>query len=366
MSVRKNRQWILRSRPAGMVSPEQFEQRCVDVPPLGPGQVLAQTLYLSFDPTQRAWMAMETYMPIVDIGEPMRAGGIAQVIESRHAKFKPGDIVNALCNWQEYLVFEPDKPELVAATKLPAHLDPALLLALSLTGLTAYFGLLDIGRPRSGDIVLVSGAAGATGSIAGQIAKIKGCRVIGIAGGAEKCAWLTDTAGFDAAIDYKHDDIGARLDTLCPDGINVYFDNVGGPITDEVLLHIAHEARVVLCGAISQYNTEPQDLYGLKNYLSLIINRGTAQGFIVLDYLDRAVEALLCLNQWVAEGRITQEIDIQEGFDNIPATLSRIFTGDNLGKQLLKLCDPPLPLNVSAVEKLAFDVMSRYVAWRRR
>lgn len=365
MSARKNRQWILSSRPTGMVSASQFEQRVVDVPPLEAGQVLAQTLYLSFDPTQRAWMAMETYMPIVELGEPMRAGGIAQVIESRHAKFKPGDIVNTLCNWQEYLVFEPDKPGLVPATKMPAHLDPALLLALSLTGLTAYFGLLDIGRPQAGDTVLVSGAAGATGSIVGQIAKIKGCRVIGIAGGAEKCAWLTDKGGFDAAIDYKLDDIGTRLSTLCPGGVNVYFDNVGGPITDEILLHIAHNARIVLCGAISQYNTEPQDLYGLKNYLSLIINRGTAQGFIILDYLDRAVEALLCLNKWIEDGRITQEIDIQQGFDNIPATLTRIFTGANLGKQLLKLADPPLPLNGSAVEKFAFDLMSRYVAWRK-
>tara|TARA_R110002096_G_scaffold22675_21_gene72771 strand:- start:3447 stop:4547 length:1101 start_codon:yes stop_codon:yes gene_type:complete len=365
MSTRKNRQWILNSRPSGMVSPAQFEQRVVDVPPLEPGQVLAQTLYLSFDPTQRAWMAMETYMPIVELGEPMRAGGIAQIIESRHAKFKAGDIVNTLCNWQEYVVFEPDNPGLVPATKLPAHLDPALMLALSLTGLTAYFGLLDIGRPRVGDTVLVSGAAGATGSIVGQIAKIRGCRVIGIAGGAEKCAWLTDKGGFDAAIDYKLDDIGARLTVLCPRGVDVYFDNVGGPITDEVLLHIAHNARVVLCGAISQYNTEPQDLYGLKNYLSLIINRGTAQGFIILDYLDRAVEALLCLNKWVEDGRIIQEIDVQEGFDNIPATLTRIFTGDNLGKQLLKLGDPPLPLNSSAVEKFAFSLMSRYVAWRK-
>ena len=365
MSARKNQQWILTSRPAGMVSPAQFEKRVVDVPPLESGQVLAQTLYLSFDPTQRAWMAMETYMPIIELGEPMRAGGIAQVIESKHAKFKPGDLINTLCNWQEYLVFEPDHPGLVPATKLPAHLDPALLLALSLTGLTAYFGLLDIGRPQAGDTVLVSGAAGATGSVVGQIAKIKGCRVIGIAGGAQKCAWLTDKGHFDAAIDYKNDDIGARLTELCPRGVNVYFDNVGGPITDEVLLHIAQNARIVLCGAISQYNAEPADLYGLKNYLSLIINRGTAQGFIILDYLDRAVEALLCLHKWVEDCRITQEIDLREGFDNIPATLTRIFTGDNLGKQLLKLGDPPLPLNSGVAERIGFGLMSRYVAWRK-
>jgi len=365
MTARQNHQWILTSRPTGMVSADQFEKRLVDVPALGDGQVLAQTLYLSFDPTQRAWMAMDTYVPIVELGEPMRAGGIAQVVESKHPKFKPGDMINYLCGWQEFVIFEPDKPGFVPATKLPAHLDPAMLLALSLTGLTAYFGLLDIGRPQSGDTVLVSGAAGATGSIVGQIAKIKGCRVIGIAGGPEKCGWLTEKGGFDAAIDYKHDDIGARLDELCPHGVNVYFDNVGGEITDEVLLHIAQNARVVLCGAISQYNVEPEEMYGLRNYLSLIINRGTAQGFIILDYLDRAVEGLLCLNKWLEDGRITQEIDMQEGFDNIPATLQRIFTGDNLGKQLLKVAEPPLPLNTSAVEKTLFGLMSRYVAWRK-
>ncbi|MFT4563584.1 MAG: NADPH-dependent curcumin reductase CurA, partial [Gammaproteobacteria bacterium] len=201
MSPRSNQRWILRARPDGIVTSDLFEKDEVPVAELKEGQVLAKTLYLSFDPTQRAWMAMETYMPIIELGEVMRAGGIVQVIESKHAKFKPGDIVNYLCGWQEYVVFEPDRPGLVPATKLPGHLDPALMLALSLTGLTAYFGLLDIGKPKTGDTVLVSGAAGATGSVVGQIAKIKGCRVIGIAGGAEKCSWLIDKGKFDAAID---------------------------------------------------------------------------------------------------------------------------------------------------------------------
>ena len=365
MTQRTNRQWILRARPEGMVTPELFELVDTEVPALQVGQVLAQTLYLSFDPTQRAWMAMDTYIPMVELNAPMRAGGVAQVIESKHPKFKPGDIINYLCGWQEYVTFAPDKPGFVPATKLPAHLDPALLLALSLTGLTAYFGLIDIGRPHPGDTVLVSGAAGATGSVAGQIAKIKGCRVIGIAGGADKCEWLTTRAHFDAAIDYKNEDVGARLAALCPDGIDVYFDNVGGRITDEVLLHLAQNARVVLCGAISQYNTAPDEMYGLKNYLSLIINRGTAQGFIILDYLDRALEGLLCLTKWVEEGRVIQAIDMQNGFNNIPATLTRIFTGENLGKQLLKICDPPLPLRTSAVEKFAFELMRRVIVWRK-
>ena len=365
MTEQTNRQWLLRERPEGMVTPELFELNEVPVPTLSDGQVLAKTLYLSFDPTQRAWMAMETYMPIIELGEVMRAGGIAQVVESKHPKFKLGDIVNYLTGWQEYVVFEPDKPSAVPATKLPGHLDPALMLALSLTGLTAYFGLLEIGRPKVGDTVVVSGAAGATGSVVGQIAKLKGCRVIGIAGGADKCRWLTEQGKFDAAIDYKNDDIAAKLTELCPSGIDIYFDNVGGPITDEVLLHLALNARIVLCGAISQYNATESEIYGLKNYLSLIIQRGTAQGFIILDYLDRALEGILCLTKWVEDGAVIQEIDMQEGFDNIPATLSRIFTGENLGKQLLKVCDPPLPMRTNALERTVFNVIRSLTLMRK-
>ncbi len=365
MPERTNRQWVLRARPEGMVDSSLFELREVPVPALSDGQVLAQTMYLSFDPTQRAWMAMETYMPIVELGEPMRAGGIAQVIESKHPKFKPGDIINYLCNWQEYVIFEPDAHNLVPPTKLPGHLDPALLLALSLTGLTAYFGLLEIAEPKPGETVLVSGAAGATGSIAGQIAKLKGCRVIGIAGGPDKCAWLTDKANFDAAIDYKNENVGERVGALCPKGVDVYFDNVGGEILDEVLLHVALNARIVLCGAISQYNDADDERYGIKNYASLIINRCTARGFIIIDYLDRALEGLLCLNKWVEDGKVIQEIDMQHGFDQIPSTLTRLFTGANLGKQLLKVSDAPLPVRASPLEKTVFKMMSAYTGWRR-
>lgn len=362
----RNRQWILRGRPEGMVDSSLFELRETAVPELADRQVLAQTMYLSFDPTQRMWMAMDTYMPMVPLGEPMRAGGIAQVIESKHSKFKPGDIVSHLCGWQEYVVFEPDQSDAVPPTKLPGHLDPARLLALSVTGLTAYFGLLEIGRPKAGETVLVSGAAGATGSIAGQIAKLKGCRAIGIAGGAEKCAWLVDKANFDAAIDYRNEDVGERVGELCPNGVDVYFDNVGGEILDAVLLHLAMHARVVLCGAISQYNVEDDSQrYGIKNYLSLTINRGTAQGFIILDYLDRAIEGLLCLNKWIEDGKLVQEIDMQHGFDQIPTTLERLFSGANIGKQLLKVSDAPLPVRTSTIEKTAFGIMSAYIGWRK-
>ena len=364
MPTRTNRQWILKRRPEGMVDPSLFELVESPVPELADRQILAQTLYVSFDPTQRAWMAMDTYIPAVELGEPMRAGGIAQVIESRHPKFKAGDLINYLCGWQEYIVIDPDERGFVPVTKMPAHIDPALLLALSLTGLTAYFGLLDVGKPKHGDTVLISGAAGATGSIAGQIAKLKGCRVIGIAGGPEKCKWLTETAKFDAAIDYKNENVGERLSALCPDGVDVYFDNVGGEILDEVLMHLALHARIIVCGAISQYNI-PDDMYGVKNYVSLIIRRATAQGFIILDYLDRAVEGLLCLNKWIEDGKIIQEIDMQHGFEEIPKTLTRLFTGENLGKQLLKVTDPPLPIPSNAIEVAAFRLLSAYMVWRK-
>jgi NADPH-dependent curcumin reductase CurA len=365
MEQRTNRQWVLRARPEGMVDSSLFELREIPVPELRQGQVLAQTMYLSFDPTQRMWMAMDTYMPMVPLGEPMRAGGIVQVIESNHPKFKPGDIVNYLCGWQEYVIFEPGKGNGVPPTKLPGHLDPARLLALSVTGLTGYFGMLEIGMPKPGDTVLVSGAAGATGSVAGQIAKIKGCKVIGIAGGPDKCKWLTDTANFDAAIDYKNEDVGERVAELCPKGVDVYFDNVGGEMLDAVLLQIAHHARVVLCGSISQYNVADEDRYGIQNYSMLTINRGTAQGFIILDYIPRAIEGLLCLNKWVDDGKLVLEIDMQHGFENIPATLARLFTGANLGKQLLKVSDPPLPPRTSALEKAGFNLMSAFIGWRK-
>ena len=239
-----------------------------------------------------------------------------------------------------------------------------MILALSLTGLTAYFGLLEMGEPRRGETVLVSGAAGATGSVVGQIAKLKGCRAFGIAGGAEKCAWLTRTAKFDAAIDYKNENVGERVAELCPQGVDVYFDNVGGPMLDEILPNLAMNARVVICGAISQYN-DPENPYPLKNYLSLLLNRATARGFIVLDYLGRATEGLLCLHKWVEDGKIIQEIDVQHGFEQIPATLQRLFTGENLGKQVLKVADPPLAIRANAVEKVVFSVLGAYMAWRK-
>jgi NADPH-dependent curcumin reductase CurA len=330
-----NRQWVLASRPVGMVSEANFELREGPVPRPGDGEALVRNLYLSFDPAMRGWLNdRRSYVPPVQIGETMRAGAVAEVVESRSSDLKVGDRVQGSFGWQDYAIARPESGGLM---KVPEGVEPTLALSvLGGTGLTAYFGMLDVGKPEPGDMVVVSGAAGATGSVAGQIAKIMGCTVVGIAGGPEKCRWLTTEAHFDAAIDYKSDDVGARLRELCPEGINVYFDNVGGEILDTVLTRIAQRARVVLCGGISMYNaTEPPP--GPSNYMVLVIQRARMEGFIVSDYVSRFTEAAGRLAQWVAEGKIAHAEDIQEGFENAPRTLLRLFEGKNLGKQLLKI-----------------------------
>jgi NADPH-dependent curcumin reductase CurA len=335
-----NRQWLLAKRPLGMVTRDNFEYAETPVPEPGEGEVLVRNLYLSFDPTQRNWMVdRESYLPPVAIGEPMRAGSIAQVVESRHPEFEVGDRVQTAGGWQDYVVVAPGQGPM-GLTKIPADVPPEMMLSvLGITGITAYFGLLDIGNPQPGETVLVSGAAGATGSVAGQIARIKGCRVVGIAGGPEKCAWLRDEAGFDAVIDYKHEDVNARIGATCPDKLDVFFDNVGGNTLEAALNHINIKARVVLCGGISNYNaTEP--VPGPANLMNLVTMRARMEGFIILDYLPRAAEAIQDLMAWVSSGELKYRVDVQEGFDNIPDTLQRLFTGQNLGKQLLKIADP--------------------------
>ena len=335
-----NRQWILAKRPFGMVGPDNFEYRETPIPTPGDGEVLVRNLYLSFDPTQRGWMEdRESYMPPVQLGEPMRAGSVGQVAESNHPDFAVGDLVQTLGNWQDFLVVQPTQG-LPGLTKLPPGVAPELMLSvLGTTGLTAYWGLLDLGKPQSGETVLVSGAAGATGSVAGQIARIKGCRVVGIAGGPEKCAWLTEEARFDAAIDYKSEDVDARIGELCPNRVDVFFDNVGGGILEAALNHINLRARVVLCGGISSYNaTEP--VPGPANLMNLVINRARMEGFIIIDYFDRMAQSVSDLMGWIQSGELVYQNDIQEGFENIPQTLTRLFTGQNRGKQLLKIADP--------------------------
>ena len=335
-----NRQWTLAKRPFGMVGPDNFAYREAPIPTPGDGEVLVRNLYLSFDPTQRGWMEdRESYMPPVQLGEPMRAGSVGQVAESNHPDFAVGELVQTLGNWQDFVVVSPAEG-FGGLTKLPPGVDPDLMLSvLGTTGLTAYWGLLDLGKPRSGETVLVSGAAGATGSVAGQIARIKGCQVVGIAGGPEKCAWLTEQARFDAAIDYKSEDVDARIRELCPNRVDVFFDNVGGGILEAALNHINLRARVVLCGGISSYNaTKP--VPGPVNLMNLVINRARMEGFIVIDYFDRMAQAVSDLTGWIQSGELVYQNDIQEGFENIPQTLTRLFTGRNHGKQLLKIADP--------------------------
>ena len=334
-----NRQWVLKERPTGMIGEENFEYTEAEMPSIDTGEVLIRNLSLSFDPTQRGWVNdTESYMPPVGIGEVMRASSVGQVIESNNDDFKVGEMVQGLGGWQDYFVA--GSSSLIPINKLPQGVTPEMALGvLGITGLTAYFGLLDLAEPKEGDTVLVSGAAGATGSVAGQIAKLKGCRVIGIAGGAEKCAWLTDEAGFDAAIDYKNDDVEAKIRELCPQGLNIYFDNVGGEILQAALNNLAMNARVILCGGISSYNEEVPPS-GPNNLMNLIGTRSRMEGFIIIDYMDRMPEFHAEMGQWLQEGKIIHLEDVQEGFKNIPTTLQRLFSGQNMGKQLLKISDP--------------------------
>ena len=335
-----NRQWLLAKRPQGMVGPDNFEYKEGPIPEPGEGEVLVRNLFLSFDPTQRGWMEdRESYMPPVGIGEPMRAGSIGQVTETRHPDFQQGDLVQTTGGWQDFIVASPNLGPM-GLSKIPDGIPPDMMLSvLGVTGLTAYWGLLDLGNPQAGETVLVSGAAGATGSIAGQIARIKGCRVIGIAGGPEKCQWLLDEAGFHDVIDYKNDDVSRRIAETCPSKVDVFFDNVGGDILEAALDHINMRARVVLCGGISNYNAA-EPVPGPSNLMNLVIMRARMEGFIVLDYMDRAIQAIETLTAWVQTGDLKYQVDLQEGFENIPATLTRLFTGENLGKQLLKIADP--------------------------
>jgi hypothetical protein len=333
-----NRQWVLVKRPHGMISEANWKLQEAKVPALADGEALVQTLYLSCDPTQRGWIEdRPSYMPPVGIGEVMRAGSIGRVVESRSPMLAPGDLVEGMAGWQEYSVIQPGAS--FGGTKLPAGLDPKLLMSvLGVTGLTAYFGLLDLGRPKAGETVVVSGAAGATGSVAGQIARIQGCRVVGIAGGKDKCAWLTQQARFDAAIDYKREDVAARLRELAPQGVDVYFDNVGGGILDAVLAQIRMRARIVLCGGISAYN-EVEPPPGPRNLMNLVVQRARMEGFIVIDYAARFGAAREELKRWVDAGEIAYQVDVVKGIERAPEALLRLFSGKNLGKQLVQVAE---------------------------
>lgn len=334
-----NRVWKLRKRPVGDISEGDLELVEEPVRGLEEGEVRIRTVYLSLDPTNRIWMSdRDQYMPPVEIGDPMRGGGIAVVEESRFDGLEPGDIVNSgLGQWALYLVKKGNE-----VNKLPQLPDvplTAFMGPLGMTGMTAYFGLMDIGKPKPGETVVVSAAAGAVGSMVGQIAKIQGCRVVGIAGSDDKCRWLTETAGFDAAINYKSEDVGGALDRHCPDGIDVNFENVGGEIMDTILTRLNDFARMPLCGLISSYNaTEP--VPGPYNFSMLLMRHVTLKGFIVTDYMHRFAEGMQAMAGWVMQGKIKFETDIVDGLENAPASLERLFTGKNLGKLVVKVSDP--------------------------
>jgi NADPH-dependent curcumin reductase CurA len=340
MAELKNRQWLLASRPQGMIKESDFRLSEGMTPALKDGEVLVRNLAFSFDPTQRGWMSMDTYIPAIPIGEPMKAGAVGQVVESKKSGYAKGDLVQGLFGWEDYTISSGGG--LMGLQKLAAGTDPLLALSLlGTTGLTAWVGTIDVGQVKPGETFVVSGAGGATGSVAGMIAKIKGCRVIGIAGGPEKCAWLTKEAGFDGAIDYKKEPVGAALSKHCPKGIDVYFDNVGGEILDHCLARLADRARVVLCGAISQYN-EAQGIaaHPPKNYFNLILHGARMEGFLVFHFAQHFPQAIADVSKWFAEGKLQNKIDLANGLENAPKTIIRLFTGANFGKQLLKLADP--------------------------
>ena len=329
-----NHQFRLAARPVGL--PKRTDWNYVEEPARQPGddEVLVQTLYLSLDPAMRGWMNEgKSYIPPVGIGEVMRAGGVGKVIASRHAGFKEGDEVYGTLGIQEYATV-PGK----SLTRVDSRLAPlpVYLGTLGMPGMTAYFGLLEVGKPQPGQTVVVSGAAGAVGTVVGQIAKIKGCRVVGIAGGAQKCDYLVQQLGFDAAIDYKSQDVKKALREHCPDGIDVYFDNVGGDILDAALTRITRHARIVICGAISQYNST-SGVKGPSNYMSLLVNRASMTGMVVFDYADRYADAMREMAAWLAAGKLKTREDIVTGIETFPETLLKLFKGENLGKLVLKV-----------------------------
>lgn len=331
-----NRQFRLAARPVGL--PRRSDWNVTEEPAGQPaeGEVLVKVLYISLDPAMRGWMNEgKSYIPPVALGEVMRAGAAGRVIASRHPGFIAGDHVTGVLGVQEYALAQ--GKHLIKVDPRVAAL-PVYLGTLGMPGLTAYFGLLEIGRPQPGQTVVVSGAAGAVGSVVGQIAKIKGCRAVGIAGGPDKCRYLVDELGFDAAIDYKAGQVKAGLKEHCPQGIDVYFDNVGGDILDAALARLARGARVIICGAISQYNNT-QAVKGPANYLSLLVNRATMTGMVVFDYAARYAEAAREMSGWMAAGKLKSREDIVAGFDKFPEALLKLFAGENNGKLVLQVGD---------------------------
>jgi hypothetical protein len=328
-----NTQCRLAARPKGLPAATDFTIVDGPVPAASDGELVVKIDYVSIDPAMRTWMnAGRSYVPPVEIGEVMRALAVGDVVESGHGGFAVGDVVSGQFGVQNYALADG-----AGVTRLDTALAPAstYLAALGISGLTAYFGLLDVGRPQPGQTVLVSGAAGSVGNIVGQIARINGCRAIGVAGGEEKCRWLVEEVGFDAAIDYKTAALRAELKTHAPNGIDVYFDNVGGATLEAALNRLARGARIVLCGAVSQYNDAP---HGPANYMQLLVARASMTGFVIFDYADRYAEGIAQLGKWLSCGQLRSPEQIERGdVGDFPATLLKLFSGENMGKLILAL-----------------------------
>lgn len=338
--VQTNRQYRLAARPVGMPKSSDWKFTSEPVRELANGEILVKTLYLSLDPAMRGWMNEgKSYIAPVAIDAVMRAGGIGRVIASKSPLFSAGDYVSGLIGVQEFWT-GPADDKVAAFTKIDASAAPLpkYLNALGMPGMTAYFGLLEVGQPKAGETVVVSGAAGAVGQTVGQVAKQKGCRVVGIAGGKDKCEFVVNELGFDACIDYKNESVRDGLKKHCPQGIDIYFDNVGGEILDDVLTRIRMKARIVICGAISQYNnTTP--VKGPANYLSLLVNRARMEGIVVFDYADRYQVATSEMARWMKEGKFKTREDIVKGLDKFPEALMMLFEGKNFGKLILQVAD---------------------------
>ena len=332
-----NKKLILKERPVGMPTAATWELITEDIPKAGDGEIVIKTHYISLDPAMRGWMNdVKSYLPPVALNDVMRSGTIGEVIESNnHPKFKVGDVLSGWGGVQQYIKTDGDRHFKVDTSMVPMT---KYLGALGMPGMTAYFGITEVGKIKEGEMVLVSGAAGAVGSVVGQIAKIKGCRVVGIAGGPEKCAYVVDELGFDACIDYKNESVFKGIRNYCIKGVDVYFDNVGGDILDAALANLRMHARVVICGAISQYNNTTA-IQGPKNYLSLLVNRASMQGMVVLDYASGYRAAGMEMGQWMMEGKLKTKEDVYEGIENFYDTFKRLFTGEKKGKLLLKIIE---------------------------
>ncbi|WP_397446545.1 NADP-dependent oxidoreductase [Polaribacter sp. R77954] len=330
-----NKQIIFKKRPVGVPNADTWQLESNPIPELKEGEILVEHYYISLDPAMRGWMNdTKSYIPPVAIDDVMRAGSIGKVIQNNgNSKFEIGDVVTSWGGVQQYAITNGEGWYKVD-TRLASM--PKYIGILGMPGMTAYFGITEVGKIKEGDIVLVSGAAGAVGSVVGQIAKIKGCTVIGIAGGQEKCDYLRNELGFDEAIDYKSENIYTALKKKCPKGIDVYFDNVGGKILDAALMKLRMHARVVICGAISQYNNKTR-IDGPSNYLSLLVTRSTMQGMVVTDYAKNFGNAAKQMGTWMQEGKLKSKEDIYEGIENFHETYNRLFSGDKKGKLILKV-----------------------------